>query len=76
MPNKKKYHIDGFSDRLQLAIGKSGLKIKDIEEALECHNLIYTYIKNECYPTALKLIRLCKILNCSADWLLGLEEEK
>ena len=41
-----------------------------------CRDLIGSYLRRETMPNARTLLYICNYLNISADWLLGLSDEK
>ena len=65
-----------FSKRLEETIKTSGLNQKEIAKRLNIsESNITNWKKNENLPSVEILYKLCIILNESADYLLGLEDE-
>lgn len=69
-----------FSERLKEAIrdwGGPKVPFYKFAEAVDIHeNVIYTYTAGRFLPSTINLYLLCKFLNVSADWLLGLTDVK
>lgn len=64
-----------FSKRIAEAIKSSGLSQKEIAEKLNISESNITNWKNgENLPSVEVLFNLCKLLNESADYLLGLDD--
>ena len=64
-----------FSERIAGAIKSSGLSQKEIAEKLNISESNITNWKNgENLPSVEVLFNLCKLLNESADYLLGLDD--
>lgn len=64
-----------FSERIAEAIKSSGLSQKEIAEKLNISESNITNWKNgENLPSVEVLFNLCKLLNESADYLLGLDD--
>ena len=64
-----------FSERIAEAIKSSGLSQKEIAEKLNISESNITNWKNgENLPSVEVLFNLCKLLNESADYLLGLND--
>ncbi len=64
-----------FQTRLIEALQQTTLKQKEIAEQCNIHpSCITQYKKGESEPTLKTLFDLCKVLNCSADYLLGLSD--
>ncbi len=64
-----------FSERIAEAIKSSGLSQKEIAEKLNISESNITNWKNgENLPSVEALFNLCKLLNESADYLLGLDD--
>jgi transcriptional regulator with XRE-family HTH domain len=70
------YHtIYGFSERLQEALGKSGLsQVEVAKRAKISRAALGNYLCGDCLPNALYLGRLCAVLGVSADWMIGLKK--
>ena len=64
-----------FSERIAEAIKSSGLSQKEIAEKLNIsESNITNWKKGENLPSVEVLFNLCKLLNESADYLLGLDD--
>lgn len=73
--------IRGLSERLQQAMldynngkGITELELSQISKVPRAS--IYNILRNDNNPQAKTLIKFCDALHVSADWLLGLKEEK
>ena len=68
---------DIFSKRLEEAIWDTKASSHQVANAGVCsYEQLRTYIRGERLPGTIILAELCKYLNVSADWLLGLSNEK
>jgi hypothetical protein len=69
----------GFPERLAQAIYDSGLNCCQISDRTG-HKIerksIYNWRVGNTVPNATQLMYLCKVLNVSADWLLGISNKK
>lgn len=64
-----------FKDRFNEVLKQTDLKQKDIAEQCGIHpSCITQYKTGESEPTLKTLFDLCRILNVSSDYLLGLSE--
>jgi len=64
-----------FQERFIAALKQTMLNQKEIAEKCGIHPSCLTqYKKGESEPTLTTLFELCKVLNVSADYLLGLSE--
>lgn len=64
-----------FPERLRTLLKKRGYKNKDFAEKSGMSNdNLSLYVNGKSYPRADTLILMCKTLECSADYLLGLKE--
>lgn len=64
-----------FKDRFNEALTQTKLKQKEIAERCGIHPSCITQYKNgESEPTLQTLFDLCKVLNVSSDYLLGLSD--
>ena len=70
-------YIQGFDERLLIAIKKTGLTQREIERraGLKGKSNMYRYIAEHKMPCAYVIVRLAGVLNVSTDWLLGLRSE-
>ena len=72
---KKQYSVPGFSERLKRAIFETGKTTAEIAaESGIPRYCLYNYIDLGVTPYGGNLVKICKYLGVSADWLLGLEE--
>ena len=69
-------YVPVFLDRLNMAIGESGLSLTEIcrRAKIDRTNITY-YMQGGRLPSVKSLIGLALTLNVSADWLLGLKGE-
>lgn len=64
-----------FCERLKAIRKESGLRQRDVYEALDISpNGYASYEQGRTEPSIETLIKLCKIFDVSADYLLGLED--
>lgn len=69
--------IKGFAERLEEAICESGMSTQEIsEKANVCRTHLWKYRIDGVVPSSVTLMKLCKALNVSSDYLLGLEKNK
>lgn len=74
---KRNYPPEGFVDRLNEVINKSGLRMIEIRRRVNISDSrLYGYVNGEITPSLMILARLCVVLNTSADYLLFGEEKK
>lgn len=74
---EKDNQISGLSERLRKAIADNGIMQKDLAEMTGITQIsISHYCTGRKNPNAPKIIKMCKALNISSDWLLGLKHEK
>lgn len=68
--------LSTFGIRLEKLINSSQYSVYDIAEntGLSCR-AVYTWTRGYRMPTAITLRRVCLLLGCSADYLLGLKDE-
>lgn len=72
----KHYKVQGLNERLREAIFVSGKSVLTLaEEAGINYVSVYDHMNGTGVSTPY-LLRYCKVLNVSADWLLGLKEER
>lgn len=70
-----KYINEGFNHRLRQAFDNSGMTYKELADKSGLHlSGLYQYLVHNNMPSTYSLMQLCKALNVSADYLLGLEE--
>ena len=69
-----RYTVEGFTDRLNEAIWKSGLSNSEIIRKTNLSAGALWNYRNGATPNISALARLSVALNVSADWLLGLEK--
>lgn len=71
---KHKMIIDGFMKRLNEAVFASGLEVWQIcERAGIKRSALASYRYNGVLPNAGNLLKVCAVLNTSADYLLGIK---
>lgn len=69
--------IDIFTQRLTQAIEDEGIvQAQMTEDGVVCFPALSRYKAGYCYPSMPTLLAMCEYLNVSADWLLGLTNEK
>lgn len=68
-------YVPVFLDRLNMAIGESGLSLTEICRRAKIDRTNITYYMHGRLPSAKSLIGLALTLNVSTDWLLGLKGE-
>lgn len=67
---------DNFPVRLLKAMNKKGLSAKAVGIEIGNHNLVWRVQNGQMQSiTTTSLVKLCNILEVSADYLLGLKEE-
>ena len=72
--------LDGttiFKERLKQAVFESGKSHEKIRrELMTSKRGLYEWMEGTRMPNTYYLIKLCRCLNVSADWMLGLSEKK
>ena len=69
---KKRGHIEGFWDRLNIAVARSGLSKREITNRMGVNRkLLYGTDRENI--NALYLAKFCFVTNTDANWLLGLK---
>jgi transcriptional regulator with XRE-family HTH domain len=64
-----------FANNLRVARERAHLTQVDMAEAMNMSETVYArYETAKTWPSIGALTRLCQLLNCSADWLLGLSD--
>ena len=67
--------MDTFSNRLKQSLIDNNLSQKDLAEKIGMSkNIVSDYCNNKKLPSIPVLIAICKTLNESADYLLGLDD--
>lgn len=67
--------LKDIQQRLRAAIKESGIQQKDIAKAINVSaQTVSKYMKNDIFPALDTLAKLCKLLDVSADYILGLRE--
>ena len=62
-----------FAERLREAMTDRGVGVyKLAEEAGVCFTTVYCWLRGERVPSGSLIPQLCRVLDVSADWLLGL----
>lgn len=70
-------HKDTFGERLNTVLYEQELSQADLDKRTGIGRAnISRYVCNKQMPTVDSLISICKTLNVSADWLLGLRKER
>lgn len=70
-------HKDTFGERLNMVLYERKLSQADLDRRTGIGRAnISRYVCNKQMPTVDSLIAICKTLNVSADWLLGLRKER
>ena len=70
-------HKDTFGERLNMVLYERKLSQADLDKRTGIGRAnISRYVCNKQMPTVDSLIAICKTLNVSADWLLGLRKER
>ena len=70
-------HKDTFGERLNMVLYEQELSQADLDKRTGIGRAnISRYVCNKQTPTVDSLIAICKTLNVSADWLLGLRKER
>lgn len=65
-----------FRPRLRDAMKSAGLNVTELAEAMDMTRpAISMYLSGRRIPETVSLIRLCKVLDISADYLLGLSQD-
>lgn len=68
--------IYGFGERLEKVIKEKELSNAELARKLKVRPAaINNYIDGTFMPNVPNLVRLCKVLNISSDWLLGLTDD-
>lgn len=82
MRAERKEHIknidfDIFSKRFEQALKDTGIKREDMaDDGICCKEAMSCYCTGKRIPNGRNLLYICNYLNVSADWLLGLSDEK
>lgn len=67
--------VPKLSNRLKEVLLDSELRFVDIENQIGVnHTNLSQYCSGDMMPSVYNLYALCKLLNVSADWLLGLKD--
>ena len=70
-------HKDTFGERLNMVLYEQELSQADLDKRTGIGRAnISRYVCNKQMPTVDSLISICKTLDVSADWLLGLRKER
>lgn len=69
--------MDTFSTRLREARTEKGLTQKELAERIGVtKGRVTHYETNKGHPNTPVLLEICRVLNVSSDWLLGLTDRK
>ena len=72
MPKKRKYW-----NQLNELLIKNDLSQAEFSRIMGwCESRTSRYLSGECHPQADSIIEICRKMNCSADYLLGLEKQR
>ena len=67
-------NIVGFGDRLEEILKKRRMKQSELADKTRISRpTICAYVNGLRIPRAEHVVVICEVLNCSSDWLLGLE---
>ena len=70
-------HKDTFGERLNMVMYEQKITQAELDKRTGIGRAnISRYVCNKQMPTVDSLISICKTLNVSADWLLGLSDRK
>ena len=70
-------HRDTFGERLNMVLYEQKITQADLDKRTGIGRAnISRYVCNKQMPTVDSLIAICKTLDVSADWLLGLSDRK
>ena len=71
----KKCSVD-IGKRLNIALQRKDMKQIDLAVKMGCSiGAISRYLSNQRQPSYADLVRICQILDCSSDYLLGLKDD-
>lgn len=66
-----------FSWRLDVAMTKRGVSVKDIARKTGIHpKTIYRYLEGHATPNVEKLVPIAKLLRVKTDWLCGMNAKE
>ncbi len=66
-----------FGQRLSIILEERGLTQAQMAKDINVYaNAVHRWITHYEYPNATNIIAICKTYNVSADWLLGLSDER
>lgn len=68
--------IPGFWDRVNVAIGKTDMSVRNIAREMGVCDTYFQYMHKHKGMGSGVLKRFCMVTGVSADWLLGLKEER
>ncbi len=70
-------HIYGLPDRLWELVSSTEDSLNCIGKKMGVSGMALSYwLNDETEPRAHNIVQICKHFNVSADWLLGLKEER
>lgn len=67
--------IEGFNERLELAIAESGMNRSEIARMMGMNRKVLIPSTTGCQMSLGPLAKFCAITGVSADWMLGLRRE-
>lgn len=77
MNTKNLQHVEGLDKRIESLVYSTDKSLRQLSKEMNVSsNLICTWLNQGANPRAHSIIQICKRFNVSADWLLGLTEEK
>ena len=77
MTAKELKKLEGLPDRLRTLIFESGDSFKGFAHVLGIYpSYVHKWVNGEAIPTARYLCAICRYYGVTADWLLGLTDER
>ena len=71
----RRFKIEGYEDRLKLAITASGMTKYEIAKRMGVDRKVFCHSRDAQMNSG-TLARFCAVTGESADWLLGLKKER
>ena len=69
--------VDGLNDRIRELVFSTDKSMTAVNREMGvCENAVSKWINTGVTPSAFAIAQICKYFNVSADWLLGLSDEK
>lgn len=70
-------NVDIFAQRFKEVIDEAGITRKQLEmDGIATSGMLTQYLHGKCYPCTMILVEICSYFDISADWLLGLSDER